>query len=62
MKKSKRARALAKRGLISDKAMAKMKGAKGQGGDVKDLDKTGPIASGAEGDSPSRMAASGTYR
>lgn len=62
MKKSKRARALAKRGLISDKAMAKMKGAKGQGGDVKDLDKTAPIASGTEGDSPSRMASSGTYR
>lgn len=39
-----RAGALARRGLISDKAMSKMAGNRGQGGDVKDLEKTRPTA------------------
>lgn len=43
---------LAKRGLISDKQMSKLK-SKGQGGKVKDLDKKTPVASGDEGDRPS---------
>lgn len=39
-----RASALAKTGHISEKQMAKLSSKKGQGGDVKLLDKTAPIA------------------
>lgn len=45
-----RAGQLAKSGHISEKQMAKLKGKKGQGGNVKDLDKTGHLATGKEGD------------
>jgi hypothetical protein len=44
------AAALAKRGLISDKQMVKLKSNKGQGGKVKRLAKTAPLAKGNEGD------------
>lgn len=63
-----RAGDLARRGLISEKAMAKhmSKGKaanKGnQGGNVKDLDKTAKLASGTEGDGPSTQMRGANYR
>jgi hypothetical protein len=56
-----RASSLAKTGAISEKAMAKVKN-KGQGGNVKDLEKTTPLAKGTEGDKPSsRMMIGAAY-
>lgn len=53
---SERAGQLAKSGRISEKQMSKLKGKveKDQGGNPKALTKTNKIASGTEGDSPSR--------
>ena len=61
---AKRAEKLAKSGMISDKAMAKLKGKveKDQGGDPKALAKTNKIASGTEGDHPSRSNQGIAYR